>query len=293
MGDLQRSHGVHAADVRRLSREIQRMRRHHREQGVAFKMTQRQRTIARVLVCIHKGEPTAALDYLAHSKRTKWTDVAENRQVGADLREWWSGTDNEAQQAHLLVDESDRMMHAAMLEARRFAVDGILETWVDRQNVQKGINPDPAFVLDHAIRLKRRLGLEFSSNHVSCRRWLQRWRRRRNIHLRRENVRERQSVEEMHRKVIRRAAGKSSLGLSGFRLAAREWPKTVTIFWSQNRDHRCLGYLKSGPENGHRFWRLRRANLVPGPALRTFRRGPCGGGVITCSTWTHLRKSGF
>ena len=229
------------------------MRRRHREEGVAFKMTGRQMTIARVLVCMNKGEPTAALNYLAHRKKIKWTDVASKAQVETALREWWSGTDDVARQAHLVLDESDGMMHSAILEARRFAVDGILETWVDSQNVEKGINPVPGLVMEHASGLKRRLGLEFSPNRQSCRRWLQRWRRRRKIHLRRESVRERQSVEEMHRKVIRGAAGKWSLGWSGFRFGGARVAKNGDHFPVAKSRPPYFVVIKTGPRNWSPF----------------------------------------
>ena len=139
-------------------------------------MTEWQRTIARVLVCMNNGEPTAALDYLARSKKTNWTDAASEGQVEAALREWWKGTDDEARQAHLVLHESETMMHKAILPARRFAVDGILETWVDTQNVEKRINPAPGFVMEQALGLKRRIGLEFPPNRQSSGKWLQRWR---------------------------------------------------------------------------------------------------------------------
>ena len=90
------------------------------------------------------------------------SEEASKGQVEAALREGWSGTDDEARQAHLVLDESDRMMHKAILHARRFAVDGVLETSMDSQNVEKGINPVPGFVMEQAIGLKRRLGLVFS-----------------------------------------------------------------------------------------------------------------------------------
>ena len=107
-------------------------------------------------------------------------------------------------------------MHKAIVQARRFAVDSTLEGWVDIQNVEKGINPAPGIVMQQAVAVKRRIGLDHPANHRSARRWLQRWRCRCGVQLRRGNVRERLSVDQMHRKVIHGAARKCSRGVGWF-----------------------------------------------------------------------------
>ena len=214
------------------------MRRRAREQGGTMKMREPQRTIARVLICMNEGEPTAALDYVSRSKKNKCWESATKGQLEAELRDWWRATDVDKRQAYLVLDESNRKMHRAILQARRFAVDGTLEAWVDTQNVQKGINPAPGVVMEQAVALKRRLGVEAPVGRQSSRRWLQRWRRRRGIHLRRENVRERLSADEMRRKATHRAARKLSTGWSGFLLGGVRAPK--------NGDH-FLGTKSSPP----------------------------------------------
>ena len=112
----------------------------------------------------------------------------------------------------VVVDESNR---TAIVQAKRFLVDGALEEWVDSQNVQKGINPVPAIVLQEAVAVKRRIGVEHPANRQSSRRWLQRWRRRRGIQLRRGAVREHLTRDQMHRKVTQGAAQTSTGGSTG------------------------------------------------------------------------------
>ena len=167
-----------------------------------MKMREAQRSIARVLVCMNNGEPTAAVGYVSRSQKTRCWDAASKQQLEADLRDWWSATDVDTRQTYLVVDERNAAMHKAIVQAKRFAVDGTLEAWVDTQNVQKGINPAPGIVMQQAAAVKRRIWVEQPANRPSSRRWLQRWRRRCGIQLRRGNVRERLSVEQMHGKVM-------------------------------------------------------------------------------------------
>ena len=216
MQDLTRKHADSVAEVRRLSKLMRRMKRLARQQGGPMDIGEAQRRVARVLVCMSNGEPTAAVEYLCRSKKTRCWDVARKGQVETDLRLWWRGTDDGTRQTYLVMDDTNRMMHQAIIRARRFSVDGTLETWVDTQNVQKGINPAPSIVMQQAVAVKRRIGVEHTANHRSDRRWLQRWRRRRGVQLRRGIVREQLSVDKMHRKVSQGAAQKSSWGAGCF-----------------------------------------------------------------------------
>ena len=181
-----------------------------------MKIREPQRSIARVLVCMNNGEPTAAVEYVSRSKKSRCCDAASQRQLETDLRDWWRATDVHTRQTYLVVDETNAKMHKAIVQARRFAVDGALEAWVDTQNVQKGINPAPGIVMQQAVAVKRRIGVEHPANRRSSRRWLQRWRRRRGIQLRRGTVREQLSVDQMHGKVIHGAARKSRRGVGWF-----------------------------------------------------------------------------
>ena len=137
-------------------------------------------------------------------------------QLEADLREWWRATDVDTRQRYLVVDETNAAMHKAIVQARRFAVDSSLEAWVDVQKVQKGINPAPGMAMQLAVAVKRRIGVEHPANRRSSWRWLQRRRCRCGIQLRRGNVRERLSVDQMHGKVIHGAARRSSRGVGWF-----------------------------------------------------------------------------
>ena len=136
------------------------MKRRAREQGGPMKMREAQRSIARVLVCMNNGEPTAAVGYVSRSQKTRCWDAASKQQLEADLRDWWSATDVDTRQTYLVVDERNAAMHKAIVQAKRFAVDGTLEAWVDTQNVQKGINPAPGIVMQQAAAAKRRIGVE-------------------------------------------------------------------------------------------------------------------------------------
>ena len=192
------------------------MKRSAREQGGPMKIREQQRTIARVLVCMDNGDPTAAVQYVSRSSKTRCSDPSTKAELETELREWWRATDVDTRQTYLVVDETKAQMHKAIVQARRFVVDSTLEGWVDIQNVQKGINPAPAIVMQQAVAVKRRIGVEHPANRQSSRRWLQRWRCRCGIQLRRGNVRELLSVDQMHGKVIHGAARRSSRGIGCF-----------------------------------------------------------------------------
>ena len=128
-------------------------------------------------------------------------------------------TNAATRQTYLVVDETNAEMHKAIVQARRFAVDCTLEAWVDTHDAQKGINPAPCAVMQQAVAVKKRIGVEHPANRWSCsRRWLQRWRRRCGIQLRRGNVRERLSEDQMHGKVIHGAVPKTRGGVGWFRV---------------------------------------------------------------------------
>ena len=209
MEELKERHAQHNAELNRLRKEMQRQKRRARDQCGPIKLRPAQKSIARVLVCLKNGEPTAAVEYVVRSNKTGSWDGVRKGKLEADLRDWWKAADDETRQRHMVVDESNMK---AIVKAKRFVVDGTLEEWVDKQNVQKGINPVPAIVLQEAVAVKRRLGVEHSGNRQTSRRWLQRWRRRRGIQLRRGNVREHLTREQMHGKVTDGVAQKSAGG---------------------------------------------------------------------------------
>ena len=91
-------------------------------------------------------------------------------------------------------------MHNAIKQAKRFVVDDELESWVAHLNVSKGINPVPALTLQEARVVKQRIGVEAPRTHRGARQWLQRWRRRRELRLRKFPVLERLHERDMHGK---------------------------------------------------------------------------------------------
>ena len=115
MQELKRSHAEHDAEVRRLSKEMQRVKRRARGQGGPLKIREPQRSVARVLVCMNNGEPTAAVEYLSRSSKTRCFDASSKGQLEADLREWWRATDVETRQTRLVLDETNAKMHQAIV----------------------------------------------------------------------------------------------------------------------------------------------------------------------------------
>ena len=75
--------------VRRLSKEIKRTWRRKREQAGPMMIREPQRSIARVLCCMNNGEPTAAVEYISRTNKTRSWDAACKGQLEADLRDWW------------------------------------------------------------------------------------------------------------------------------------------------------------------------------------------------------------
>ena len=252
MQELKRSHAEQDAEVRRLSKEMQQMKRRARERGGPMKIREPQRSIARVLVCLNNGEPTAAVEYVARSNKTSCWDGVRKGKLEADLRDWWKAADVETRQRHVVVDESNRK---AIVQAKRFVVDGTLEEWVDSQNVQKGINPVPAIVLQEAIAVKRRMGVEPPANRKSSRRWLQRWRSRRGIKLRRGNVREHLTRDQMHGKVTHGAAQKTTGGWTGFGFPGRRVEKNGDHFPGPKSRPRSRVVIKTVPGKWSPFFR--------------------------------------
>ena len=247
MQELKERHAQHNTEVNRLRKEMQRLKRRAREECGPIKLRAAQRSIARVLVCLNNGEPTAAVEYVARSNKTTCWDGVKKGKLEAELRDWWKAADVETRQRHMVVDESNANMHKACVQAKRFIVDGTLEEWVDSQNVQKGINPVPAIVLQEAVSVKRRIGVEHPANRQSSRRWLQRWRRRCGIQLRRGNVREHLTRDQMHWKVKHGAAQKSTGGSTGFGLPGAGGTKNGDRFPGPKSRPRSRVVIKIGP----------------------------------------------
>ena len=169
-------------------------------------------------------------------------------------------------------------------------------------------------VMQHAVAVKRRIGVEHPANRRSSRRWLQRWRRRCGTQLRRGNVREQLTPHQMHGKVTHGAAQKSPGGWTGFGLPGRRVEKNGDHFPGPKSRPRSRVVIKTVPgkwspffcrcgprtqKMGTIFWEgwdpgfrfsgpLDGVGWGPGFVLR---RPPCGGGATTSSTWIHLTRS--
>ena len=104
-------------------------------------------------------------------------------------------------------EESSIKMQNPFKQAERFSVDAGLEAWVEDQYAQKGINPAPSLLLRQASMLKASLGVSSAPSRRGERRWMQRWRARRGLQLRKFPAQERLPVDLMQRKVRHREGG--------------------------------------------------------------------------------------
>ena len=73
MNELQRTLRDVDANLRRLNQELRSARRRASESG-KFRLREPQRTTARMLVAMHHGEPTAAMDYILGKRKGKGLD---------------------------------------------------------------------------------------------------------------------------------------------------------------------------------------------------------------------------
>ena len=186
-------------DVRRIAQKLQRLRRQgRRHKGI--KVTAGQRSTARVLMAMRNGEPTAAMVFLHSKHKGEPTAAAAWVDVEAELHAWWVSADEATKNAHTHLDDTNGRLHMAIQQARRFVVDEELESWVADQNVGKGINPVPGITLQEAGRLKRRFGVEETKTRRDARQWMQRWRRRRGLRLRKFPTIEPLTTDDMHGK---------------------------------------------------------------------------------------------
>ena len=206
MNELKRTLRDMDANLRRVDRELRNAKRRASELG-KFRLREPQRTTARILVAMHHGEPTAAMDYIQSKRKGKDLDHTMAAQAEAELREWWRGADDATKQSHRVKEGASIKMQNAFKQAQRFNVDAGLEAWVEDQNVQKGINPAPSLLLRQASMLKASLGVNAAGTRRGERRWMQRWRARRGLQLRKFPAQERLPVELMQRKVRHREGG--------------------------------------------------------------------------------------
>ena len=103
---------VRVVDIRALKRRASELRK--------FRLREPQRTIARILVAMHHGEPTAAMGYIQSKRKGKGLDHTMATQAEAELREWWRGADSATKQSHRVKEgASIKMLQAgSALECR-------------------------------------------------------------------------------------------------------------------------------------------------------------------------------
>ena len=199
MSDLRRKKQALEQELQRIAQEMRKVKRKHATCG-HLHITAGQRTTARALMVMRDGEPTAAMTFLRSKYKgpapiaTQWADME------SELREWWISADENTKTKHRNISDANQNMHNAIKAAQRFIVDDDLEAWVAHQNVSKGINPAPALTLQEARVVKERMGVQAPRTHRGARQWLQRWRRRRELRLRKFPVLEPLDERDMHGK---------------------------------------------------------------------------------------------
>ena len=157
--------------------------------------------------CIMASLPRPWTTSRANARASKELDHTMAAQAEAELRECWRGADDATKQSHRVQEGANIKMQNAFKQAQRFNVDAGLEAWVEDQNVQKGINPAPSLLLRQASMLKASQGVKAAGTRRGERRWMQRWRARRGLQLRKFPAQERLPVELMQRKVRHREGG--------------------------------------------------------------------------------------
>ena len=182
-------------------------------------------------------------------------------------------------------------MHNAIKAAQRFIVDDDLEAWVAHQNVSKGINPAPALTLQEARVVKERMGVEAPRTHRGARQWLQRWRRRRELRLRKFPVLEPLDERDMHGKASSQTDAKSGPTFSprtnsGCRVKKKTRPIIGFCFEAACTTPITDRAQKTAAVFSNRF-------VFFASVCSFVRRRGCGAGVISCRAWIPQSESEF
>ena len=196
------------AELKRITQEMRRKRKRQPSAG-GVGVTESQHKTARALMVMRAGEPTAAMAFLRSKRKRGAMDSTHAANLESHLREWWVSADEETKSRHSVISPANADLHNAIKAARRFVVDEDLDAWVAEQNISKGINPVPALTLQEASSVKDRIGVASPATRRGARQWMQRWRRRRQLRLRKFPVLERMEDSDLRGKAdIRRAAQK-------------------------------------------------------------------------------------
>ena len=200
MCDLKRKKQELDEEVQRISKELKQLRRQQAGNGKVKRISEAQRSAARAVMVMREGEPTAAMTFLR--MQCKGVDAYDTKWVDEEsaLRAWWVSAGEDTKNMYSTIGETNKKLHGAIKRAQIFIVDEDLEKWVAFQNVTKGINPVPAMTLQEAKLARHRAGMDVPPKHQSARKWLQRWRRRMGLRLRRFPAIEPMDKKEMHDK---------------------------------------------------------------------------------------------
>ena len=118
MNELKRTLRDVEANLSKVKRELRNAKRRVSELG-KFRLREPQRTAARILVAMHHGEPTAAMDYIRSRRQGKDLDHTMAAQAEAKLREWWRGDDDATKQSHRVQEGANIKMQNAFKQAQR------------------------------------------------------------------------------------------------------------------------------------------------------------------------------
>ena len=107
-----------------------------------------QRTVARALMVMRDGEPTAAMALLWSQCKVADPDATCWAEMESDLREWWMHADEDRTNKHTNIGDTNQSMHNAIKEAKRFIVEEELESWLVHQNAERASTqcPQPPFM---------------------------------------------------------------------------------------------------------------------------------------------------
>ena len=188
-----------------------RLRTARRAQRRQSEISVAQWSVAKVLMVLRAGEPTAALKYIQRKRRGEPT-AALDREAAEMLRGWWRKASEATKREILNLANADAEKKRAVAQGRRFLVECDLEAWVERQNVTKGISPMSSLVLDKAKHALRRAGLSGARTRKGGFQWLRRWRRRWGLRLRKLAPLEKPTDEE----VLQKARVRRQLDASRF-----------------------------------------------------------------------------
>ena len=106
--------------------------------------------VAQIITVLRGGEPTAAMTYVQGTCRHKNGAAVASPAIEEKLRVWWRTASQATKRQLINVETADAKKKWAAAKKRRFLAEWNLETWVEDQNVRKGITPMSSLVLQKA-----------------------------------------------------------------------------------------------------------------------------------------------